>query len=644
MDRGRYFLHEHPLGANSWKLAEAVEFAKDPRVIFVKGPMCRWDVQLEDEHGLGHVRKCTGWWTNSPVLARLLEGVCSNITGEREWHRHAQLSPGNGRAFLARVHPPKLVNAVLRGIKEQMKLGGHLRSAEIQLSGPIPEDNKHLEGVTFSRTDSSGQEEMFWDDVNGGWLKSDKVRETRQIELDYVHKHNIYTKVPLAECQKNQGSPIPLGWVDTNKGDDEHENYGSRMAVREFKGKYKGLTAAELFSSMPPLEALKLQASLMVSRKYSKRGRRLKIAVFDISRDHMYGVAQRKVYVQLPEGDQEPGTVGLLNKSLYGTQDASHIWQSDYAGHICSEKGGYKQGLSNTAVFFNEAQDSRGTVHGDDFIILGDQIAIDHMRSLLDERYECRMVGCLRPDESDDKEIGVLNRILRYSEDDGPEVQIECGARHAEMVVRDLGLEKANAVATPSIKVKVEEAIANSKLPPLGKDETTSFRSATMRSSYVAQDRADLGVVCKELARSMQQPNSSNLVQLKRVGRYLKRRPRAAYRFKAQPMPKELLMTVDSDHAGCPLTRKSTTGLVAQFGAHTVQTISSIQSTVALNSGESEYYAIVKGASHGLSIQALLRDWGIDVALRIVSDSSAARSFSSRRGLGRQRHAQTRFV
>ena len=165
-----------------------------------------------------------------------------------------------------------------------------------------------------------------------------------------------------------------------------------------------------------------------------------------------------------------------------------------------------------------------------------------------------------------------------------------------------------------------------------------------MRSSYVAQDRADLGVPCKELARSMQQPNSSNLVQLKRVGRYLKRRPRAAYSFKAQPMPKELLMTVDSDHAGCPLTSKSTTGLVAQFGAHTVKTSSSIQSTVSLNSGESEYYAIVKGAAYGLSIQALLRDWGIEVSLRLVSDSSAARSFSSRRGLGRQRHVQTRFL
>ena len=162
-------------------------------------------------------------------------------------------------------------------------------------------------------------------------------------------------------------APIPLGWLDTNKGDDVKTNYRSRMVVKEFKGKYKGLTAAKLFSSMPPLEALKLLASMVVSKKMSKRNMPLKVAVFDISRAHMYGVAQRKVYVDLPEGDKEEGMCGILNRSLYGTRDASHIWQSDYVNHFCGPSGGYKQGVSSTAVFLNEEQDAQGMVHGDDF-------------------------------------------------------------------------------------------------------------------------------------------------------------------------------------------------------------------------------------------------------------------------------------
>eukprot|EP00971_Amphidinium_carterae_P316023 6281649-Amphidinium_carterae.1 len=55
----------------------------------------------------------------------------------------------------------------------------------------------------------------------------------------------------------------------------------------------------------------------------------------DISRAHLYGDAQRDLYVELPpedehqEGDSEP-MCGLLLRSMYGTQDASQIWQKDY--------------------------------------------------------------------------------------------------------------------------------------------------------------------------------------------------------------------------------------------------------------------------------------------------------------------------
>ena len=42
--------------------------------------------------------------------------------------------------------------------------------------------------------------------------------------------------------------------------------------------------------------------------------------------------------------------------------------------------------------------------------------------------------------------------------------------------------------------------------------------------------------------------------------------------------------------------------------------------------------------------QAYLEDLGIDVRLVIESDSNAARAFASRKGLGKQRHVQTRFL
>ena len=66
---------------------------------------------------------------------------------------------------------------------------------------------------------------------------------------------------------------------------------------------------------------------------------------------------------------------------MYGTQDASNIWQEDYSELLAT--GGYKRRVSNGSVFYCEEDDSRVSVHGDDFMVLGDQEAIDRFEKLL---------------------------------------------------------------------------------------------------------------------------------------------------------------------------------------------------------------------------------------------------------------------
>ena len=43
-------------------------------------------------------------------------------------------------------------------------------------------------------------------------------------------------------------------------------------------------------------------------------------------------------------------------------------------------------------------------------------------------------------------------------------------------------------------------------------------------------------------------------------------------------------------------------------------------------------------------LKAYMADLGFEMSLQILSDSSAAKAFASRRGSGRQRHVQTRFL
>eukprot|EP00972_Heterocapsa_arctica_P108224 15937890-Heterocapsa_arctica.AAC.1 len=62
----------------------------------------------------------------------------------------------------------------------------------------------------------------------------------------------VYDKVPRSECM---GKPIPLRWVDTNKGTDIDPNYRSRIVAKEPKATHPG-DPAELYAAIPPLEAV----------------------------------------------------------------------------------------------------------------------------------------------------------------------------------------------------------------------------------------------------------------------------------------------------------------------------------------------------------------------------------------------------
>ena len=70
---------------------------------------------------------------------------------------------------------------------------------------------------------------------------------------------------------------------------------------------------------------------------------------------------------------------------------------------------------------------------------------------------------------------------------------------------------------------------------------------------------------------------------------------------------------MDTDWAGCLRTRRSTNGGLIAIGTHIVKHWSSTQATIALSSGEAEYYGMVKGASVALGIRSMLADLGVDV-------------------------------
>jgi hypothetical protein len=131
-----------------------------------------------------------------------------------------------------------------------------------------------------------------------------------------------------------------------------------------------------------------------------------------------------------------------------------------------------------------------------------------------------------------------------------------------------------------------------------------------------------------------------------RLGRYLLQYPPLVWKFTEGGSlgPEFLDVYSDSDWAGDKLTRKSTSGGVAAVDGGAVKTWSSTQSTIALSSGEAEYYALVKAAAEGLGIQAIARDLGFEMTIRLWVDSSAAKAVVSRIGLGKVRHMEVKYL
>ena len=104
-------------------------------------------------------------------------------------------------------------------------------------------------------------------------------------------------------------------------------------------------------------------------------------------------------------------------------------------------------------------------------------------------------------------------------------------------------------------------------------------------------------------------------------------------------------MFSDSDWGGDRTDRRSTTGGAIMFGNHCWKAWASTQGAVALSSAEAEFYAMVEGTQRGKWAVTVATELGVRLGgggLVLKTDSEAAKSFVSRRGLGRMRHIEVR--
>ena len=112
----------------------------------------------------------------------------------------------------------------------------------------------------------------------------------------------------------------------------------------------------------------KVHVSIMMSVSLSNREKSLKLRHHDISSAYFRGAMERLFFIRLPAEDRQKydeDEVGRWVKSMYGTQDASHIWQLGCASQICGESGSFRRGKHSAALFHNPNQDVRSAMQDD---------------------------------------------------------------------------------------------------------------------------------------------------------------------------------------------------------------------------------------------------------------------------------------
>ena len=213
---------------------------------------------------------------------------------------------------------------------------------------------------------------------------------------------------------------------------------------------------------------------------------------------------------------------------MYGTRRAAEGWQDEYSSSLVEM--GFDQGIASPCVFHHRSRGIIVSVHGDDFTSSGPKCELDWFEAQMKKRYELTVGGRLDPGDKDDKEATILNRAVRWTADG---LEHEADPRQAEKLLEELELvgDGVKSVVTPGVKANAHQIVEEKELM---EREHTRFRGLAARANYLAADRPDIIFAAKEICRMMAKPTDSAMSALKRLGRYLRYRPRLVFQMPFQ--------------------------------------------------------------------------------------------------------------
>ncbi|XP_019155991.1 PREDICTED: uncharacterized protein LOC109152798 [Ipomoea nil] len=154
-------------------------------------------------------------------------------------------------------------------------------------------------------------------------------------------------------------------------------------------------------------------------------------------------------------------------------------------------------------------------------------------------------------------------------------------------------------------------------------DNPTQYRRLAGALQYLTITRPDLSYAVNRLYQFMHAPTVEHWGLLKRVLRYVKGTLEYGLRLSIS-QSSDIHAYSDSDWAGCPIDRKSTSGYAVFLGSNLISWVSRKQCTVARSSTEAEYKGLADVAAEVTWVVSLLRELGLHSPTTLWCDNLGA--------------------